>query len=295
MTMSGCNLCPRKCNVIREKGGIGYCGEGNQIKIGRAALHFWEEPSISGEHGSGTVFFSGCNLACVYCQNRAISAERAGRFVSEDELCDIFLDLQNQGAHNINLVTPTHFSSQIKSALLRARSRGLTLPVIYNCGGYESVDAIKSLEGIVDIYMPDFKYFDDRYAIRYSKAPDYFSVAGASLSEMFRQVGKNEFDEEGMMQRGVIVRHMMLPGLLFDSKKIIDYLYSQYGDDIYISIMSQYTPLPWVEKYPEINKKISQEYYSSLVDYAASIGVRNAYIQDGEAADESFIPEFYKE
>ncbi len=293
--MSACNLCPRKCSVDRENGKKGYCGEGSRIKIGRAALHFWEEPSISGERGSGTVFFSGCNLACVYCQNRAISAEHTGRFVTEDELCDIFLSLQSEGAHNINLVTPTHFIPQIVKSLVMAKKRGLRIPIVYNCGGYESVDALRALEEIVDIYMPDFKYFDEKYALRYSNAPNYFDIATAALSEMFRQVGKNEFGEDGMMKRGVLVRHMLLPGLLFDSKKIIDYLYSEYGDDIFISIMSQYTPLPWVEKYPEINRKISQEYYSSLVDYAVSLGVKNAYIQDGEAASESFIPEFYKE
>lgn len=294
MTISECNLCPRNCGVNRENGELGYCGESGVIKIGRAALHFWEEPSISGERGSGTVFFSGCNLGCVYCQNRAISSEHAGRFVTEDGLSDIFLKLQEDGAHNINLVTPTHFSKQIARAVQLAKKRGLTLPIVYNCGGYESVETLRMLEGTVDIYMPDFKYFDEKYALRYSNAPKYFEVASAALSEMFRQTGKNEFDEDGMMKRGVIVRHMMLPGLLFDSKKIIDYLHSQYGDNIFISIMSQYTPLPWVEKYPEINKKVSSEYYSALVDYAVAMGIKNAYIQDGEAASVSFIPEFYK-
>ncbi len=295
MTVTACSLCPRRCGVVREKGQLGYCGEGSRIKIGRAALHFWEEPSISGECGSGTVFFSGCNLACVYCQNRAISAEHTGRFVTEDELCDIFLSLQSEGAHNINLVTPTHFIPQIAKSLVMAKKRGLRIPIVYNCGGYESVEALKMLSGLIDIYMPDLKYFDDKYAKKYSSAPGYFKSATLAIAEMFSQVGRNQFDENGIMQRGVLVRHMMLPGLLFDSKKIIDYLHSEYGDDIFISIMSQYTPLPWVERYPEINKKISREYYSSLVDYAASIGVKNAYIQDGEAASESFIPEFYKE
>ena len=295
MTKNFCNLCPRKCSVNRDENGIGFCKADARIKIGRAALHHWEEPSISGERGSGTVFFSGCNLGCVYCQNRAISAENAGRYVSEEELAEIFLSLQAEGAHNINLVTPTHFSKWIKRSVLLAKERGLNIPIVYNCGGYESVDALRELEGVIDIYMPDFKYFDDKYALRYSNAPNYFFVASGAISEMFRQVGKNVFLSDGMMRRGVIVRHMMLPGLLFDSKKIIDYLYSEYGDDIYLSIMSQYTPLSWVEKYPEINKKISPEYYQSLVDYAVSLGVKNAYTQDGEAASESFIPEFYKE
>lgn len=293
--MNKCNLCPRKCGVKRSDAQIGYCGMSDEIKIGRAALHFWEEPSISGEHGSGTVFFSGCNLGCVYCQNRTISQGRNGRKVTEEELCDIFLDLQKQGAHNINLVTPTHYVPQIASALKFAKKNGLAIPIVYNCGGYESVETLKTLQGLIDIYMPDMKYCDDKYALRYSNAPNYFEIAKKAISEMFCQVGKNEFDEAGMMKRGVIVRHMMLPGLLFDSKKIIDYLHEEYGEDVFISIMSQYTPMPWLEEYPEINKKISEEYYSSLVDYAAAIGVKNAYIQDGEAASESFIPEFYKE
>ncbi len=293
--MTSCNLCPRSCGVNREEGKLGYCRESNEIKIGRAALHFWEEPSISGEKGSGTVFFSGCNLGCVFCQNYPISHENSGRKVTTDELTEIFLDLQKQGAHNINLVTPTHFALSIKKSLELAKKRGLTVPVVYNCGGYESVEALRALSGLVDIYMPDFKYFDDKYARKYSNAPDYFEIAKAALSEMYRQVGRNQFSDDGMMKKGVIVRHMMLPGLIFDSKKVIDYLYETYGDDIYISIMSQYTPMPWVEKYPEINRKVSQEYYNTLVEYALEKGIKNAYIQDGESAEESFIPEFYKE
>ncbi len=293
--MTECNLCPRKCGVNRAENKLGYCGINSEIKIGRAALHFWEEPSISGERGSGAVFFSGCNLGCVYCQNRSISHERNGRKITEEELCEIFLSLQDDGAHNINLVTPTHFIPQIASSLVMAKKRGLKIPVVYNSGGYESAKALKMLSGLVDIYMPDLKYFDDKYARKYSNAPNYFKVATLAIAEMFSQVGKNEFASGGIMKRGVIVRHMMLPGLLFDSKKIIDYLYEEYGDDIYISIMSQYTPMPWVCDYPEINRKVSEKYYNTLVDYAIEKGVRNAYIQDGESAKESFIPEFYKE
>jgi len=293
--MARCNLCPRKCDVDRENGERGYCGEGAAIKIGRAALHFWEEPSISGTNGSGTVFFSGCNLGCVYCQNRKISHENVGRLVSVEELSEVFLSLQSEGAHNVNLVTPTHFSSDIRKALLLAKKKGLSIPIVYNCGGYESVEAIRALDGVIDIYIPDLKYFDEKYALRYSNAPNYFEIAKTAISEMFRQVGKNEFSEDGIMCRGVIVRHMMLPGLLFDSKKIIDYLHSEYGDDVYLSIMSQYTPLPWVKEYPEIDRKVSPGYYGALVEYALSLGVNCAYIQEGEAADESFIPQFYEE
>ena len=292
-SLSSCMLCPRKCGVNRLNKNVGYCKQTDIIKIGRSALHFWEEPSISGEKGSGTVFFSGCNLGCVYCQNYKISTQNSGKNISINELSDIFLDLQNQNAHNINLVTPTHYIPQIIKALKIAKSNGLNVPVVYNSGGYESVEALKMLDGLIDIYMPDFKYFDDKYSVKYSNAPRYSYYAKNAIDEMFSQVGKNKFDEKGIMKKGVIIRHMMLPGLLFDSKKIIDYIYTRYKDDVYISIMSQYTPMKWVEEYPQINKKVSQKYYQSVVDYALNLGVKNAYIQDGEAADESFIPEFY--
>lgn len=291
--LSSCRLCPRGCGVNRLNKDIGYCKQTDTVKIGRYALHFWEEPSISGDKGSGTVFFSGCNLGCVFCQNYKISTQNSGKNITINELSDIFLDLQNQNAHNINLVTPTHYIPQIIKALEIAKSSGLNIPVVYNCGGYESVEALKMLDGLIDIYMPDFKYFDDKYAIKYSNAPNYSYHVKMAIDEMFLQVGKNKFDKEGIMKKGVIIRHMMLPGLLFDSKKIVDYIYDRFNDDVYISIMSQYTPMKWVENYPEINKKVSKKYYQSLVDYALNSGVKNAYIQDGEAADESFIPEFY--
>lgn len=293
--LSLCKLCPRNCSVDRTSGKVGYCGAGEKIKIGRNALHFWEEPPISGENGSGTVFFSNCNMGCVYCQNYEISTKNSGKIITTEELTEIFLDLQNQKAHNINLVTPTHYIPQIARALTDAKKKGLKIPVVYNSGGYENVSALKQLFGLIDIYMPDIKYFSDEYAIKYSNAPNYFNCATKALSEMFLQVGKNQFDGNGLMTKGVIVRHMMLPGLLFDSKKIIDYLYSTYKDDLYISIMSQYTPMPWIKKYPELDRKVTQKYYDTLVDYAVSIGVKNAFIQDLEAVGKSFIPEFYKE
>ena len=292
--MAECRICPRLCGVDREKA-TGFCGAGDEIKIGRAALHFWEEPSISGDCGSGTVFFSGCNLRCVYCQNRKISRDGKGKVVSKEELSEIFLKLEADGAHNINLVSPTHYATSVAESLRMAKRSGLKIPVVYNCGGYESAETLREICDVIDIYMPDFKYFDDKYAIKYSGAKNYAEISKTALAEMFSILGKNEFDSRGIMQRGIIVRHMMLPGLIFDSKKIIDYLYKIYGDDIYISIMSQYTPMPWVSDYPEINRKVSDEYYGTLVGYAAEIGVKNAYIQDGDAADESFIPEFYGE
>lgn len=287
-----CNLCPRKCNVNRSLGEKGFCGVDNRIKIARAALHFWEEPCISGEKGSGTVFFSGCNLRCVYCQNHKISTCRTGRYITQKELVDIFLDLQNQGAHNINLVTPTHFAPQINNALISAKEKGLTIPIVYNCGGYENMDVIPN--DLIDIYLVDFKYFNNAYAEKYSSAPNYRETVQKSISEMVSRIGTPVF-EDGIMKKGVIVRHLMLPGLLFDSKKILDYLHSEYKNDIFISIMNQYTPLPHVEKYPELNRKINEKHYNALIDYALDIGIENAYIQDGETAKESFIPEFFGE
>lgn len=292
--LESCTLCPRECKVDRTDNKLGFCKASDKIKIAKAYLHQWEEPPISGTNGSGTVFFSHCNMGCVFCQNYEISSLHHGKCVTTKELSSIFFDLQNQKAHNINLVTPTHYIPQIKDALIIAKKNGLKIPVVYNCGGYESVEALKMLDGLIDIYMPDMKYFDDKYAIRYSNAPHYFEYAKKAINEMYRQVGKNEFDD-GIMTKGVIVRHMMLPGLLFDSKKILDYIYSTYGDNVYISIMSQYTPMPNVKNYPEINKTVSKKYYDTLVNYAADIGIKNAYVQDGESVGESFIPDFYNE
>ena len=294
--LSKCTLCPRRCGADRESGSAGFCGATDKIKIARCDLHFWEEPCISGKNGSGAVFFSHCCLRCVYCQNYKISHLGTGKLVSPEELSECFLSLQEKGAHNINLVTPTQYVPQIIDAVCVAKKHGLILPIIYNTSGYENAETIKMLKGIVDVYLPDLKYFDDNYAIRYSGAKDYFAIATRAIAEMFTEVGKCVFDDDGMIKKGVIVRHLMLPHLLFDSKKVIDYLYKTYGDDIFLSIMNQYTPLATLPKeFPELNKKISEDYYASLIDYAVSIGVKNAYIQDGDTAKESFIPEFYGE
>ena len=293
--MELCTLCPRKCRVDRSKK-CGFCGASNKVKIARCALHFWEEPCISGKNGSGTVFFSHCTMKCVFCQNHKISHLGNGKTISVQELSDCFVELAGKGAHNINLVTPTHYVPQIIEAVKSARNKGLDIPIIYNSGGYENPETIRMLDGIIDVYLPDLKYYDDKYAIRYSGAKDYFKIAATAIAKMYEQVGKCVFDGDGMIKKGVIVRHLMLPGLLFDSKKIIDYLYSTYGDDIFISIMNQYTPISSIlTDFPEINKKISERYYNSLIDYAVNLGVKNAYIQDGETAKESFIPEFFSD
>lgn len=290
-----CRICPRKCGVNRLAGEKGKCGVTAALFAARAALHMWEEPCISGDTGSGTVFFSGCNLGCVYCQNRKISDGAAAKEISTRRLVEIFFELKEKGAVNINLVTPTHFLPHIVGALHTAKEEGLNLPIVYNTSGYERVSSLKLLEGLVDIYLPDFKYFDREPAVRYSDAPDYAETAEKALDEMFRQTGGASFDASGLMKKGILVRHLVLPGWEKDSAKIIKYLYQTYGDGIYMSIMSQYTPMSDFVKegrFPELSKKVGRNAYDRLVDYALEIGVENAFIQEEDAAEESFIPVF---
>lgn len=294
--LSCCKLCPRVCGADRNNGKIGFCGASNKIKIARSDLHFWEEPCISGDVGSGTVFFSHCTLKCVYCQNYNISTKNQGRFVTESELAGCFLDLESRGALNINLVTPTHYVPQIIEALKIAKEKGLTLPVLYNTSGYENPETLELLRGYVDIFLPDFKYFSRDLAKKYSGSADYPEVCKKAIAKMFDLVGKCEFDENGIIKKGVIVRHLMLPGLEYDSKNILEYLYKTYGNDIFISIMSQYTPLATLPKeFPELNTKIDMDVYDRLLDFAVDLGIENAFIQEEESASESFIPEFWNE
>lgn len=290
-----CDLCPRKCLVDRKKGEKGICGQTENLKVARAALHFWEEPCISGDAGSGAVFFSGCPLHCVFCQNENIANGTVGKEISVERLAEIFLELQEKGANNINLVTPGHFVPQITKALDLAKQEGLKLPIVYNTSSYETVETIKRLEGYVDIYLPDFKYMSPGLSKKYSHAPDYAEVAKAAIAEMVRQTGKAVFvngDEDNLILRGTIVRHLTLPGCMEDSMQILKYLHETYGDMIYISIMNQFTPLSNLEKYPELNRRITDEEYETLVDYAIEIGIENGFIQEGDTAEESFIPAF---
>lgn len=290
----GCNMCPRKCNKERGEGNsasYGYCQVSVLPKVARAALHFWEEPCISGEDGSGTVFFSGCNLRCVYCQNVEIAAGVRGKEISIERLAEIFLELQERGANNINLVTPSHYYPQIKQALLLVRKK-LLIPVIANTSSYDSVETLKELEGLIDIYLADYKYADSALAKKYSHAEDYPQVAAEALNEMFRQVGEPEFDDRGIMKKGMIIRHLLLPGCKEDSKEVLKFLYKTFGDSVFISIMNQYTPLSHVEKYPELNRGITEEEYEEIVDYAIELGIENGFIQEGGTAEESFIPSF---
>ena len=289
-----CVQCPRKCKKQRVEGQVetyGYCKVSRELKIARAALHFWEEPCISGEEGSGTVFFSGCNLQCVYCQNVEIAKGMRGKTISIERLAEIFLELQEKGANNINLVTPSHYYPQIKEALLLVKEK-LIIPVIANTSSYDYVESLKEMEGLVDIYLADFKYFDSELAKKYSNVSNYPQVAKEALNEMFRQVGEPVFDDKGRMKKGMIIRHLLLPECKEDSKAIIKYLYETFGDSVFISIMNQYTPLSHVASYPELNRRITEEEYEEVVDFAIELGGENGIVQEGETAEESFIPAF---
>lgn len=287
-----CLLCPRKCGINRGIGQTGVCGVSSEIKVARAALHYWEEPCISGKRGSGAVFFSGCSLHCVFCQNREISDGKEGKVISKERLSDIFIELAGKGANNINLVTPGQYIPDIVWAVNDAKSRGMKLPIIYNTSGYENVTELKLLEGIVDVYLPDFKYMDNMLSARYSRAKDYPSVAKQALSEMVRQQPDVVIDDAtGLIQKGVIVRQLLLPGHVNDAKAVLKYLYDTYHDHVYISMMSQFTPIA-LKDYPEINRTVTRREYERLVDYAIKIGITNAFIQEGDVAKDSFIPAF---
>lgn len=287
-----CLLCPRKCGINRSTRQTGVCGVSSEIKVARAALHYWEEPCISGKKGSGAVFFSGCSLHCVFCQNREISDGKAGKVISKERLSDIFMELADKGANNINLVTPGQYIPDIVWAVNDAKSRGMKLPIIYNTSGYENVTELKLLEGIVDVYLPDFKYMDSTLSAMYSRAKDYPSVAKQALSEMVRQQPDVVIDDAtGLIQKGVIVRQLLLPGHVNDAKAVLKYLYDTYHDHVYISMMSQFTPIA-LKDYPEINRTVTRREYERLVDYALEIGITNAFIQEGDVAKDSFIPAF---
>lgn len=293
--MTSCRICPRSCGVNRRNGERGYCIETERIRIARAALHFWEEPCISGDSGSGTVFFTGCNLGCVYCQNHDIAHSGRGKEVTRERLSEIFLELKSKRAANINLVTPTHFSPQIKDAVILSKSKGLNIPIVYNTSSYETVESLRELVGIVDVYLADFKYFNSSLAERYSNAPNYPEIAALAFDEMVRQQPELIFNDDGMLLNGVIARHLVLPGQQEDSKKVLEHLYGRYGDSVLISIMNQFTPSTVISSWPEINRVLKDEEYQQVVDHAVTLGIENGYIQEGETAKESFIPPFDNE
>ena len=296
--MIDCTLCPRACHVNRKQGEKGFCGAPAEIVACRSALHFWEEPCLSGERGSGTVFFAYCPLQCVYCQNYAISKGKTPPQanlppISPERLAEIFINLQEEEkAHNINLVTPTHFVPRIAKALEQAKKQGLHIPVVYNTSAFEYPETLRILEGLVDIYLPDFKYASSEYSRKYSHAENYFAVACCAIDEMVRQVGTPVFDQEGMMKQGVMIRHLTLPGLLEDSKKVLHTIYDRWYPHVWVSLMRQYTPLATVADFPELQEKISDGQYDALVDYAIDLGITQGFMQEEEAAAESFIPLF---
>lgn len=288
---NSCELCPRKCHINRNTT-KGICSNTSTLKVARSALHYFEEPSISGTNGSGTIFFSGCNLKCCYCQNKEISNDNFGINISVERLSELMLELQAKKASNINLVTPTHFVPSIIEAIKLARKKGLSIPIVYNTSGYESVATIKQLAGYIDIYLTDFKYFDNKLGEDLSKVKNYFEIASLALEEMYKQVGINKFASNGMMTKGIIVRCLVLPTKGTDTKKIISYLYKKYQDNIYLSIMNQYTPVNHSDTFTFLNDKVSDKEYDDIINYALDLGVKNAYIQEGETQDKSFIPPF---
>lgn len=288
-----CTLCPRACGADREAGNTGFCSVAAQPVVARAALHFWEEPCISGERGSGTVFFSGCTLRCVYCQNSAISRGKAGKAVSVQRLAEIFLQLQQKGAHNINLVTPDHFARPIAEALSLAKKSGLRLPIVVNTGGYLSQQAFSLLAPHTDIWLTDFKYMSAALGKKYSAAEDYPAVAAAALESMVRHAGAPAFDEAGMMTRGVIVRLLLLPGELEDAKAVVQYVWQTYGENVILSLMNQYTPpSAGVELFPNLQRTVTAAEYDALCDFALDLGIETAFVQEEGTAEESFIPPF---
>ncbi len=290
MTYEACDLCPRACGVDRTRGERGACRMTSRLVLARAALHHWEEPCISGTAGSGTVFFSGCPLGCVYCQNHEIADGSHGLAVDDGRLEEIFFELRDAGAHNINLVTPTHFAPTVAKAIRRARDAGFALPFVCNTSGYESTETLRALDGLIDIYLTDLRYARPATAAAYSHAPDYPAVARAALAEMVRQTGAATFDERGLMTRGTIVRILLLPGHLPDAKLSLLHLAKHYRDTVWVSLMQQYTPSP--DMPAPLDRRVTREAYDALVRYAETLGFEHAYTQEREAASESFIPPF---
>ena len=292
LNMESCNLCPRECGVNRITGEKGFCMSGYLPKAALASVHQWEEPPISGTKGSGTVFFSGCSLKCVFCQNYTISAENTGKEITAQRLAEIFIEQQNRDVHNINLVSAGHFLPAVKKALILAKENGLTIPVVYNSSGYEKAEALKELDGLIDVYLPDIKYFSSELSKKYSQAENYFEVASKAVEEMYRQVGKYEFDENGIMTKGVIIRHLVLPSCRKDSKEILKFIKEKFGDNVYISLLSQYTPMYKAKEFKEINRRITTFEYEDVIDYFFEIGLKNGYMQKRTSATSAYTPIF---
>ena len=287
-----CTLCPHNCKVNRIEGKVGRCKAGANVKLGLTQVHNFEEPCISGETGSGTVFFSGCNLSCVFCQNYKISQEYKGSEISVLELADEFLKLQKQNVNNINLVTGFMYVPQIIEAIKIAKEKGLNIPIVYNTSGYEAVETLKMLEGYVDIYLPDFKYFYNELGEEYSKVKNYFEVTSEAIKEMKRQVPENIFDENGIMKKGVIIRHLVLPNHIRNSKRVLKYIKDTFGKDTYISVMAQYFPSNKAKEYSNINRKLTEEEWNEILDYIDILNLENGFLQELEDDEEKYVPNF---
>lgn len=287
-----CTICPRNCHADRTIGNSGFCHSGVLPKAALASIHKWEEPCISGIRGSGTVFFSGCNLHCIFCQNYAVSNENFGKEITIERLADILIEQQNRNVHNINLVTPSHFLPQIRDAILLAKKRGLSIPIVYNTNGYEKVESLKLLEGLIDVYLPDIKYYDEKFALEFSNAPNYFETASDAVLEMYRQVGKNCFSANGLLEKGVLIRHLILPGCKEDSKKILDWIKKNFGNTVFVSLMNQYTPMYKALTNKQLSRRLTTFEYQKVVDYFLEIGLENGYIQKKSSAKSSYTPLF---
>lgn len=290
--LKNCTICPRNCNIDRTKEQSGFCHAGNLPKVALASIHKWEEPCISGEKGSGTVFFSNCNLSCVFCQNYEISSQGFGKEITIERLSEIFLNQQKKNVHNINLVSPSHYLPQIREALLLAKSKGLSLPIVYNTNSYEKVESLRLLEGLIDIYIPDIKYYTHKYAVDFSCAPHYFEIATSAILEIYRQVEKNQFDENGIMTKGVLIRHLILPNCKEDSKKILDWIKENLGHSVYVSLMNQYVPMYHAKEIKQLSRRLTTFEYQKVVDYFLEIGLKNGYMQKKSSASSQYTPTF---
>lgn len=291
MNIKKCNLCPHNCSIDRENK-IGRCKATDKAKIALSSLHFYEEPCISGENGSGTVFFSNCNLNCVFCQNHEISSEGFGKEVSVEKLAQIFINQQNNNANNINLVSPTIYAYQIKQAIILAKQMGLKIPIVYNTSGYEKVEILRELEGYIDVYLPDFKYASNELGEKYSGVKNYFNYCLLSLKEMYRQVGSPKLNENGIIKKGLIIRHLILPNNTENTKQVLKIIKENFPSDIYVSIMAQYFPAGKAKSIPELNRKISKEEYKKVEDYVYELNIENGYMQDLGEHEEEYVPNF---
>lgn len=292
MELTRCKICPHKCGVNREKKEIGRCKSTDKIKIGLYSLHNFEEPCISGKNGSGTVFFSNCNLNCVYCQNYEISQQGKGKEISIEELADIFIKQQNRKAENINLVTPTSYILQIIEAIIIARNKGLNIPIIYNTNGYENVETLKLLEGYIDVYLPDLKYYDNELSKKYSKIDNYFEIATKAIQEMYRQVGAPIFNKQGMIKKGLMIRHLVLPNNIENSKKILKWIKENLDEKVYVNIMAQYFPTYKAKEMKDLNRKLTKEEYKEIEKYVYELDIKNGYMQELGEHEEEYVPKW---